>query len=77
MRLSANQQAVFDLVKRSGAIGISGEALRARVWRGLETSHNIVSATVCHANRKLALVGLRIRSTGGPGSAYWLVEVRA
>lgn len=78
--LGANQQALFNIVK-AHPDGIAAEAIRQRLFstsrKGKPYSRcdSIVAATANYTNKKLKLWGLKIVSTGGPGSVYRLVRL--
>jgi hypothetical protein len=78
VHLGANQQALFNLLK-ANASGISAEAIRERILttsrNGEVYNPNIVAVMASHINKKIKPWGLRIQSTGGPGSVYRLIQI--
>ena len=75
--MGPNQQALFNLLK-ANPDGISAAAIRDRVFTtnrdGDPHCHNIVAVVTANVNKKIKAWGLRISSTGGPGSVYRLVR---
>jgi hypothetical protein len=78
VHLSANEQALFNLVK-SCREGISARAILERIWHtnrnGEPYCHQMVPTVTVKTNKKIAAWGLKITATGGPGSVYWLVQL--
>lgn len=76
--MGANQRALFNLMKNN-ASGISAAVIKDRVFTtnrdGDPHCHNIVAVTASQVNSKIKAWGLRIKSTGGPGSVYRLVRL--
>ena len=78
--LGANQQALFNIVKKHPA-GISADVIRQRLFsrsrNGEPYAHcdSIVAATANYTNKKIKAWGLKIVSTKGPGSVYRLVRL--
>jgi hypothetical protein len=79
VHLSTNEQALFNLIKANGADGITCRAILERLFHtnrdGEPYSHNIVAVTAHNANVKIVAWGLKLVSTGGPGSVYRLVQL--
>jgi hypothetical protein len=78
VHLGANQQALFNLLK-ANASGISVDAIRNRILTtnrdGDSYNSSIVAVMASHINKKIKPWGLRIQSTGGPGSVYRLIQI--
>ena len=78
--LPATQLRIYDMVRRSPH-GLTAEAIGERIYANrddppdhpVQTIWGLVQA----ANRRLAAVGERIVSTGGPGSLYKLQKGRS
>ncbi len=80
VHLSANEQALFNLIKSTAAQGITARAILERLFHtnrdGEPYSHQIVPTTASHVNKKISAWGLKIAATGGPGSIYRLVQIK-
>lgn len=78
VHLGANQQALFNIMK-ANASGISAETIRERILttnrNGEPYNPSIVAVMAKHVNDKIKPWGLRIQSTGGPGSVYRLIRI--
>ncbi len=79
--LSRMQFKVWDALRRAGPDGLSASALAERVYAGEDggpdTAINCIWGHAYHANKRLAALGQRIVSSGGPGSTYRLVRATA
>lgn len=79
VHLSANEQALFNLVKSCRETGISARAILERIWHtnknGDPYCHQMVPTVALHTNKKIAAWGMKIVGTGGPGSVYRLVQL--
>ena len=79
VHLSANEQALFNLVKSTGSTGIEARAILERIWHtnknGEPYCHQMVPTVTVKTNKKIAAWGMKIVATGGPGSVYRLVQL--
>lgn len=80
VRLGANQQALFDLLKKHPH-GLAVDVIRERIFHTArhggcyQRSQSIVAVVACHVNKKIKAWGLKIKGTGGPGSVYRLIRL--
>ena len=75
-KLTATQRRMFDVVHRSGTVGINTPDLMALVYQGHADggpSSNVLCVQAAYMRSKLKPFGLTIRSSRGPG-AIWRIE---
>jgi hypothetical protein len=79
IHLSANESALFNVLK-SNPKGITCAAIMERVFYRCHTGepykgNKVVPVTAHWLNKKIAAWGMKVISSGGPGSTYYLVEL--
>jgi hypothetical protein len=76
-KLTPTQRRMFDIVHRSGTVGISSPDLMALVYQdrsdGGPSTSNVLRTQAAYMRPKLRPLGLTIRSNSGPG-AIWRIE---
>jgi hypothetical protein len=77
VHLSVNEQALFNVIKASPK-GITCDAIMERVFYRCRTGDAYKGTKVVHVtahwlNKKIAAWGLKVVSSGGAGSTYYLV----
>jgi hypothetical protein len=78
--LTPTQRRVYHAVKRAGTMGITNPELMEKVYvddpDGGPENTNIIAVMMKRVRLVLASRGLTIRSTGGPGSRYYLELIK-
>jgi hypothetical protein len=74
--LGVQQQALFNAIKQCPE-GITRMELHDRIYGSNDSKHcmQIISTMVYHVNNKIRSWGLTIKSGGGPGSKYRLLQI--
>ena len=74
--LTPTQRKLYRAVKRAGKAGITNPELMDKLYaddpNGGPENTNIISVMMKRVRAVLASYGLTVRSTGGPGSRYYL-----
>ena len=74
--LTPMERQLYTYVKRAGTVGITNRDLMDLLYAndpsGGPESSNIISVVTKNIRKKINPLGLTIKSTGGPGSRYYL-----
>lgn len=72
LKLRGQELEVFNLVRKAGTYGITADRIFNQIYAldpngGPDKGFKIVRVIVCHLNKKLKQLGLRVRSSGSGG----------